>query len=95
VLVTRLGERRLIVERVGDALLLEEKRDAVSLTAREREVATLIGQGKSNHEIADLLVVGNRTVEAHVSGILSKLGFTSRAQIAVWVHEKGLVQTRE
>ena len=65
------------------------------LTAREREVATLIGQGKSNHEIADLLVVGNRTVEAHVSGILSKLGFTSRAQIAVWVHEKGLVQTRE
>ena len=65
------------------------------LTAREREVATLIGKGKSNREIAELLVVGNRTVEAHVSGILSKLGFTSRAQIAVWVHEKGLVQSSE
>ena len=65
------------------------------LTAREREVATLIGRGKSNHEIAELLVVGNRTVESHVSGILSKLGFTSRAQIAVWVHEKGLVQSNE
>lgn len=62
------------------------------LTTREREVAALIGQGKSNHEIADLLVVGDRTVEAHVSGILSKLGFTSRAQIAVWAYEKGLGQ---
>jgi DNA-binding CsgD family transcriptional regulator/Flp pilus assembly protein TadD len=62
------------------------------LTAREREVAILIAQGKANREIADLLVVGNRTVEAHVSGILTKLGFTSRAQIAVWVHEKGLAK---
>jgi DNA-binding CsgD family transcriptional regulator len=62
------------------------------LTKREREVARLVAQGKSNREIADLLVVGNRTVEAHVSGILSKLGFTSRAQIAVWACEKGLVQ---
>jgi DNA-binding CsgD family transcriptional regulator len=65
------------------------------LTTREREVARLVAQGKSNREIADLLVVGNRTVEAHVSGILSKLGFTSRAQIAVWAHEKGLVSTKE
>jgi DNA-binding CsgD family transcriptional regulator len=65
------------------------------LTAREREVARLVAQGKSNREIADLLVVGNRTVEAHVSGILSKLGFTSRAQIAVWAHEKGLVSAKE
>jgi len=65
------------------------------LTTREREVAVLIAQGKANREIADLLVVGNRTVEAHVSGILSKLGFTSRAQIAVWAYEKGLVPTQE
>ena len=65
------------------------------LTTREREVAVLIAQGKANREIADLLVVGIRTVEAHVSGILSKLGFTSRAQIAVWAYEKGLVPTQE
>ncbi|HET8845243.1 MAG TPA: LuxR C-terminal-related transcriptional regulator, partial [Ktedonobacteraceae bacterium] len=65
------------------------------LTTREREVATLIAQGKTNREIADLLVVGNRTVEAHVSGILSRLGFSSRAQIAVWAHEKGLVSSGE
>ncbi len=65
------------------------------LTIREREVAALIAQGKSNREIADVLVVGNRTIEAHVSSILSKLGFTSRAQIAVWGHEKGLAHTTE
>jgi DNA-binding CsgD family transcriptional regulator len=63
------------------------------LTAREREVATLIAQGKTSREIAERLVVSERTAEVHVSNILGKLGFTSRAQIAAWVVEKGL--TRE
>ena len=52
------------------------------LTAREREVAALIAQGKTSKEIANLLVVSERTSEGHVSNILGKLGFTSRAQIA-------------
>ena len=60
------------------------------LTEREREVAILIAKGKSNPEIAQQLVVGKRTVETYVSNILSNLGVTSRAQIALWVHEKGL-----
>jgi DNA-binding NarL/FixJ family response regulator len=60
------------------------------LTAREREVAALIAQGKTSREIADLLVVSERTAEVHVSNILGKLGFTSRAQIAAWVVERGL-----
>ena len=55
------------------------------LTRREREVALLIADGQSNREIADALVIAERTVEGHVSNILSKLGFRSRAQIAVWV----------
>jgi predicted ATPase/DNA-binding CsgD family transcriptional regulator len=63
------------------------------LTEREREVAILIANGKSNREIAERLVVGNRTVEAHVSSILSKLGLISRSQIAVWAYEKGLVNS--
>jgi tetratricopeptide (TPR) repeat protein len=63
------------------------------LTERERAVAILIANGKSNREIAEQLVVGNRTVEVHVSNILSKLRFTSRAQIAVWAYEKGLINT--
>lgn len=60
------------------------------LTRREREVAALLAQGKSNREIGDLLVVTSRTIETHVSNILAKLGLTSRAQIALWAREKGL-----
>ena len=65
------------------------------LTEREREVAALIAQGKSNREIADELVVSYRTVETHVGTILSKLAFSSRAQIAVWAVEIGLVKQAE
>jgi len=62
------------------------------LTAREHEVARLVAQGKSNRAIAEELVVGISTVEAHITHILSKLGFSSRAQIAAWAVDKGLVQ---
>jgi len=78
VLVTRLGERRLIVERVGDALLLEEKRDAVSLTAREREVLAWVARGKTNSEIARLLWLAPSTVAKHLENIYSKLGVKTR-----------------
>jgi len=60
------------------------------LTEREREVAALIAQGKSNREIAEVLVVNYRTIEKHIENMLSKLGFASRAQIAVWAAERGL-----
>ena len=52
-------------------------------------------EGKSNREIADLLVVGERTIETHVGNILSKLGFTSRTQIAAWSVEIGLGKTAQ
>jgi DNA-binding CsgD family transcriptional regulator/tetratricopeptide (TPR) repeat protein len=61
------------------------------LTPREREVAALVARGLSNRAIADQLVVGERTVETHVTNVLGKLGFSSRAQIAVWAVEHGLV----
>jgi DNA-binding CsgD family transcriptional regulator/tetratricopeptide (TPR) repeat protein len=54
------------------------------LTQREREVATLVARGLANRAIADELVVSERTVESHVTNILGKLGFSSRAQIAAW-----------
>ncbi|MGH2616695.1 MAG: helix-turn-helix domain-containing protein, partial [Thermomicrobiales bacterium] len=62
------------------------------LTAREREVATLTAQGASNRMIADALFISERTVEVHVRNILHKLGFTSRAQIAAWAAQQGLIQ---
>ena len=58
---------------------------APPLTAREHQVAALIAQGMSNHQIADRLVIAQRTAEAHVQHILQKLGFTSRSQIAAWI----------
>jgi len=61
------------------------------LTAREREVAALIAQGKFNREIADILVLSERTIETHVSNIMFKLSFTSRIQIASWAIERGLI----
>ena len=60
------------------------------LTEREREVAGLIAQGKTSRAIAEILVVNERTIEKHIENIFSKLGLTSRAQIAVWAREKGL-----
>ena len=60
------------------------------LTAREREVAMLIGRGLSNSEIAHMLVVSERTVESHTGHIHDKLGLSSRAQVAAWAVERGL-----
>lgn len=68
----------------------DEKERFGGLTARERETAALIAQGKSNREIAEVMVVGVRTVETYVTRILNKLGFVSRVQIATWAVEKGL-----
>jgi predicted ATPase/DNA-binding CsgD family transcriptional regulator len=64
------------------------------LTTREREIAALIAQEKFNREIADMLVLSERTIETHVSNILLKLGFTSRKQIAAWAIQRGLTTTR-
>jgi DNA-binding NarL/FixJ family response regulator len=55
------------------------------LTPREGEVATLVARGLSNRQIAAALTITERTAENHVEHILTKLGFRSRAQIAVWV----------
>jgi len=59
--------------------------ESLRLTRREGEVADLVAAGRSNKEIAAALVISQRTAETHVEHILSKLGFTSRAQIAAWV----------
>ncbi|MER5318845.1 ATP-binding protein [Streptosporangium roseum] len=70
----------------GDGSQAEEGRQA-PLTRREMEIAQLVAQGMSNKEIAATLVIAQRTAEGHVEHILSKLGFTSRAQVAVWIGE--------
>ena len=55
------------------------------LSRREREVAILVAQGLTNRQIADRLVIAERTVEGHLERMRGKLGLHSRTQIAVWV----------
>jgi non-specific serine/threonine protein kinase len=60
------------------------------LTAREREVASLIARGMTSPEIAEVLVVSERTVDAHADHIRTKLNLRSRAEIAAWATAHGL-----
>ncbi|WP_063057700.1 protein kinase domain-containing protein [Nocardia sienata] len=68
---------------------------ASDLTRRERQVAELVAQGLSNRQIATKLVISQRTAQGHVENILTKLGFTSRAQIAAWVVENAQQVSRQ
>ena len=58
-----------------------------ALTEREREVATAVGAGSSNAEIAASLFMSEATVKAHVSRLLAKLGVANRVQVAILVHD--------
>ncbi len=71
-------------EAVARAAIRAHRGGALALTAREREVAGLVAQGLTNKDIAERLVITERTAEGHVERILGKLGFRSRAQIASW-----------
>jgi DNA-binding NarL/FixJ family response regulator len=61
-----------------------------TLTPRERQVLAEIASGMTNQQIARRLAVTERTVRAHVSGILAKLGLASRTQAAVWAAQHDL-----
>jgi DNA-binding NarL/FixJ family response regulator len=66
----------------------ERERGPGPLTVREQEVAELVAQGLSNAEIAEQLFITEKTAAYHVGSILTKLDFTSRVQIAVYVTER-------
>ncbi|MBO0729839.1 MAG: tetratricopeptide repeat protein [Acidimicrobiaceae bacterium] len=61
------------------------------LTARKLEIVRLVAQGLANKEIADLLSISERTVEAHLEQLRNQLGFRNRAHIAAWAASNGLV----
>jgi DNA-binding CsgD family transcriptional regulator len=68
---------------------VDEARAAASpLTARERRVAALVAEGLTNRQIAQTLVVSERTAENHVQHILGKLGLANRVQVAGWWREQ-------
>jgi len=63
-----------------------------ALTEREMEVLRLLGQGKPNKEIAETLVITERTVKFHVSSILAKLGAGNRTEAVMIAAQQGLIE---
>jgi NarL family two-component system response regulator LiaR len=64
--------------------------DMEILTEREREVVDWISHGLSNREIAEKMVISEKTVKTHVSNLLSKLDLADRTQAAIWALKHGL-----
>jgi predicted ATPase/DNA-binding CsgD family transcriptional regulator len=61
------------------------------LTSREREVAALVARGLTNRQVAQVLVIAERTADTHVANILRKLELATRTQLAAWTIQQGLI----
>ena len=96
--ITAAAEGRVHLAPEAAARLMREVRAPESpeeLTERETEVLRLLARGKANKQIAGSLFVSEKTVKAHVSSILMKLGVQSRTQAALHAVRVGLVSTEE
>jgi DNA-binding NarL/FixJ family response regulator len=93
--VTRTLIHRYIQTEIGgahsDAADPDARRRLDQLTPRERQVLMLLGQGRSNSEIADLLVIADSTAKTHVKRILAKIDARDRAQAVVFAYRSGLI----
>jgi DNA-binding CsgD family transcriptional regulator len=67
-----------VVRRQDDSLVLEERREEVQLTSRERDVLSWVARGKTNAEIAELLWLAPSTVRKHLENVYAKLGVSTR-----------------
>jgi len=86
---------RTLIDRIrlesGDDRATTAQASLERLTQRELDVALEVGRGHSNAEIAGRLHLSVPTVKAHVSRLFDKLHVTNRVQIAIVVHDAGLV----
>ena len=84
---------RRVIESFASRSPIRKKHPQLSeLTDREREVLALIGEGLSNDEIAERLVVSRATARTHVSRAMIKLRARDRAQLVVIAYQSGLVR---
>jgi DNA-binding NarL/FixJ family response regulator len=89
----RRGEVHLdpvVAKQLTRSLVAPKPQTVTALTDREREVLVLVAQGLSNQQIADSLVISERTARTHVSSILGKLGVVSRTQAALLAIREGI-----
>jgi DNA-binding NarL/FixJ family response regulator len=92
--VTRSLIQRQLESETGSgfpAVDADARRRLDELTPRERQVLLLIGQGRSNSEIAELLVIADSTAKTHVKRILAKIDARDRAQAVVFAYRSGLI----
>jgi NarL family two-component system response regulator LiaR len=82
---------RKLMEQVAHQNVPTRETSAESLTEREREVVSLVAQGCSNSEIAQKLVISEKTVKTHISNIFSKLNLQDRTQLAIYAIKNDLV----
>jgi len=81
-----------IMQRIQESSDANKKVDGQELTERELDVLRLLAQGDGDREIAEKLVVSERTVHFHVGNILSKLHLANRTQAALYAIRKGLAK---
>ena len=84
---------RRLMQQVSQQTSLPRESQVDDITEREREVVRLVAQGRSNHDIAQELVISEKTVKTHISNILSKLNLQDRTQLAIYAIKKGLVDS--
>jgi two-component system, NarL family, response regulator LiaR len=82
---------RKLMEQVASQPAPQREVQVESLTGRELDVVRLVAQGHNNHEIAQELVISEKTVKTHISNILGKLNLEDRTQLAIYALKKGLV----
>lgn len=80
-----------VASRVLREMRSQQQSPLNELTPRELDVLTRIARGRSNHEIAQELTIGEQTVKTHVSNILSKLHLADRTQAAIYALQQRLV----
>ena len=84
---------RKLMEQVARQTTPSRESPVEDVTERELEVINLVAHGRSNQEIANELVISEKTVKTHISNILSKLQLVDRTQLAIYAIKKGLVNS--